>query len=699
MSGSSFFRCIKEEKVLKYREEKLMDGTTSIIELKGIGEKTGAAFAKLGVRNIDSLISMYPRYYLTYEDPIDISELQVGQRASVFVRISSEINIRYIRKMKIVTCLGKDHTGTMTFTWFNMPYLKKQLHRGEDYILTGTPVFKNGRLTMEHPEIFTQETYQAQKQTLQPVYPMTTGLTNKIVSKAVKQTESYIRTIPEYLPEQILSCYHPMDYSEAIWNIHFPESREQLIAAKKRLIFDEFFIFISAMKMLSQNEEGGEHGYRIPVCKEVKQLIEGLPYQLTGAQKRALKEMTEDLNSGKIMNRLVQGDVGSGKTILAVILLLMCAKAGYQGVLMAPTEVLANQHFETFEELLNPFGIKTVLLTGSTKQKEKKERYEQIKKHEADIIIGTHALIQDKVEYDQLALVITDEQHRFGVRQREKLSMKGEKPHVLVMSATPIPRTLAIILYGDLDVSIVDELPSNRLPIKNCVVNISYRPMAYRFMEKQVKEGRQVYVICPMVEESEAMEGENVIQYAKILEKNFSPSVRISYLHGKMKPAEKQKIMDDFSEGNIDILVSTTVVEVGVNVPNATVMMVENAERFGLAQLHQLRGRVGRGKHQSYCIFMTGSKKKETMERLEVLNKSNDGFYIANEDLKLRGPGDFFGVRQSGMMDFVLADIYTNADIMKQASDAVKQLEEDNFDFSQLKNSRLEKQISLAHKL
>ncbi len=676
-----------------------MDGSTSILELKGIGEKTASAFGRLGIRSIDSLITMYPRYYLTYEEPISIHELEAGQRASAAVRISSDINIRYIRRMKIVTCLGKDSTGTLTLTWYNMPYLKKQLHRGQDYIFTGTPVFKNGRMTMEHPEIFTEESYEAQQKTLQPVYPLTTGLTNKVISKAVKQTQDYIENIPEYLPKQILLKYHPMDYSEAIWNIHFPESKEKLIEAKKRLIFDEFFIFISAMHMISNEEEGKKSSYVIRECREAECLVKNLPYELTGAQKRALEEMKRDLASGKVMNRLVQGDVGSGKTILAVILLLMCAKAGFQGVLMAPTEVLASQHYETFHELLYPFGVHTALLTGSTKAKEKREIYEQIKKHQVDIVIGTHALIQDQVEYDKLALVITDEQHRFGVRQREKLSLKGKKPHVLVMSATPIPRTLAIILYGDLDVSLIDEVPANRLPIKNCVVNTSYRPTAYRFMEKQVNEGRQVYVICPMVEESEAMEGENVIQYAQMLRNNLSPSVRIGHLHGRMKSVEKQKIMDDFSAGNIDVLVSTTVIEVGVNVPNATVMMVENAERFGLAQLHQLRGRVGRGEHQSYCIFMTGSKKKETMQRLEVLNKSNDGFYIANEDLKLRGPGDFFGVRQSGMMDFVLADIYTNADIMKQAADAVKWLEDENFDFSTIKNSRLEKQISLAHNL
>ena len=675
-----------------------MDGMTNLIELKGIGEKTAAAFARMGVRNVDSLISMYPRYYLTYDDPVSVGDLEIGQRASVLLRIDSEVHIRYAKRMKIVTCLGKDGTGIVSLTWFNMPYLKKQLHRGRDYFFTGTPVFKNGRLCMEHPEISEPEDYKEKQETLQPVYPLTTGLTNKQVSKAVAQAKDYILKIPEYLPEQIMEKYRPMDYGQALWNIHFPESKNTLIQAKKRLIFDEFFVFISAMHMLSDDREE-KSSYPISDCPQAEKLIRSLPYELTGAQKRALAEMKHDLSSGKIMNRLVQGDVGSGKTILAVILLLMCAEAGYQGVLMAPTEVLANQHYETFQELLSPYGVRIVLLTGSTKAREKREIYEKMKSHQADIIIGTHALIQEKAEYDQLALVITDEQHRFGVRQRESLSLKGDKPHVLVMSATPIPRTLAIILYGDLDVSLIDEVPANRLPIKNCVVNTSYRPTAYRFIEKQVREGRQAYVICPMVEESEAMEGENVIQYAAMLRNHLPPSIRVECLHGRMKAKEKQQIMDDFADGKIQVLVSTTVVEVGVNVPNATVMMVENAERFGLAQLHQLRGRVGRGEHQSYCIFMTGSKKKETMKRLEVLNRSNDGFYIANEDLKLRGPGDFFGVRQSGMMDFILADVYNDADIMKQAADAVKELEEEGFDFSAIKNSRLEKQISLAHNL
>ena len=422
--------------------------------------------------------------------------------------------------------------------------------------------------------------------------------------------------------------------------------------------------------------EDKRSAYTMERAREVSGLKAKLPYALTGAQERALEEVYRDMESGLVMNRLIQGDVGSGKTIIAILALLQAAYNGYQGALMVPTEVLARQHLESMTALFEEQGISKVpvLVTGSMTAKEKRLAYEKIANHEADIIIGTHALIQEKVVYDNLALVITDEQHRFGVGQREMLSGKGNEPHVLVMSATPIPRTLAIIIYGDLDISVIDELPAGRQSIKNCVVDAGYRPKAYSFIQKQVEEGHQAYVICPMVEASEMIEAENVLDYAKTLRKELPPSIVVEHLHGKMKAKEKNAVMERFAAGEIHVLVSTTVIEVGVNVPNATVMMIENAERFGLAQLHQLRGRVGRGKAQSYCIMVNCSHDESTGERLDILNRSNDGFYIASEDLKLRGPGDIFGMRQSGDMEFKLADIFTDANILKRVSEEVNDL-------------------------
>ncbi len=676
-----------------------MQGADSIRSLKGIGEKSEKTFHLAGIDTIDDLVTWYPRYYLTYDEPVYIADAQPGVRIAVLGKITNQVAYRQFRGLKITSCNIRDHSGTMVLTWFNMPYLKSTLHMGDSRIFVGTPVIKNGRVVMEQPEIYTMEAYEKQRETLQPVYPLTRGLTNKMVAKAVSQTVSYMEHMDEYLPSSIVSKYGLMGYGQALKNVHFPVEKAQVAKARQRLMFDEFFIFLAAMRMVKERTGVIENHYEIKDTKESRHFEEHLPFTLTGAQARALAEMKSDLLRGEVMNRLVQGDVGSGKTILAMILLLMCATSGYQGALMAPTEVLAVQHYESFTKMLAPYGIHVELLTGSTTAKNKRDIYKRLKQHDIDIIIGTHALIQDKVEYDQLALVITDEQHRFGVRQREALSRKGYEPHVLVMSATPIPRTLALIMYGDLDISIIDELPADRLPIKNCVVNTGYRPNAYRFITKQVQMGRQAYVICPMVEESENVEAENVTEYTKILKNNLPPSIRVECLNGRMKAKDKNDIMERFGKGEIDVLVSTTVIEVGINVPNATVMMVENAERFGLAQLHQLRGRIGRGAHQSYCIFIAGKDNEETKKRLEILNKSNDGFFIANEDLKLRGPGDFFGIRQSGMMDFVLADIYDNADLLKMASDAMNDLETSGFSFTKLSNDRLKKQLELALQL
>ena len=650
---------------------------TPIHELKGIGEKTEKLFWKLGIRTVGDLIRYYPRAYDIYEEAVPISEAEEGRVQTVTGAIYGKVQVSGNRAMQVTSLYVKDLTGTLKVIWFRMPFLRTTLSRGGVITLRGMIVRRRDVLVMEHPEIFYPSgKYEEKRGTMQPVYPLTSGLSNNTVMKAVKQALESLPLEREPLPEHIRLKYHLAEYNYALRGIHFPEDKEVFCHARKRLVFDEFAAFIYSLRKLKEESGRSENRFRISPSGEVERFIKELPYELTGAQKRVWREIEADLKKNLSMSRLVQGDVGSGKTVIALLALLTVAYSGYQGALMAPTEVLAKQHYESITKLLEEHRIpfQTALLTGSMTAKEKREAYRRIQGGEAQIIIGTHALIQEKVAYQDLALVVTDEQHRFGVRQREIFAEKGEMPHVLVMSATPIPRTLAIILYGDLDISVIDELPSNRLPIKNCVVDTGYRPTAYRFIKNQIEEGRQCYIICPMVEESEHLEVENVTDYSAMLQEELGNKIVVGCLHGKMKQEQKDRIMEDFGEGKIDVLVSTTVIEVGINVPNATVMMVENAERFGLAQLHQLRGRVGRGKYQSYCIFMTGSKAKDTKERLDILNKSNDGFKIASEDLKQRGPGDLFGIRQSGLMNFRLGDVFQDAAVLQMASEAVSVL-------------------------
>ena len=653
-----------------------MEVYENIKVIKGIGEKTEKSFLKLGISTVQELLEHYPRGYEEFERPISIRSLSEGMTAAIEASLATTPKVKKVRNLQIINVEVKDSTSSIHLTWFNMPFLQKTLRIGTHYIFRGKVIRKNGALLIEQPGIYQEDSYYKLLKVLQPIYPLTEGITNAAISKAIKQALSEITFARDYIPKKIVKDCALLDRTKAIKEVHFPKDRESMMKARQRLVFDEFFLYSLALRKLKDKKAVLRSNYIMKEESDCKQLIERLPYALTNAQLRVWEEIKKDLRGDFIMNRLIQGDVGSGKTILAVLALLMAVKNGYQTCLMVPTEVLAKQHYKSLTELLEQQGISICLLVGSMTAKEKRETYAKIKAHEVDIVVGTHALIQEKVEYDRLGLVITDEQHRFGVKQREALMNKGGNPHVLVMSATPIPRTLAIILYGDLDISIVDELPALRLPIKNCVVDTNYRPSAYRFIEKQVAEGRQTYVICPMVEESEELEAENVIDYSERLKEALGPKVMIEYLHGKMKPKDKNDVMERYSNGEIQVLVSTTVVEVGVNVPNATVMMVENSERFGLAQLHQLRGRVGRGEHQSYCIFVCGSSSKEAWERLEILNKSNDGFFIAGEDLKLRGPGDIFGIRQSGDMDFKLGDIFTDVSILKAAAEAVKNLKD-----------------------
>ena len=653
-----------------------------ITELKGIGEKYAQLLGRLSVYTVEDLVGLYPRDYELYQEPAFISTLSPDYENNNVVIdgvVSKKIDVYHTGKLAVISTFINDENGDrIKCTWFNMPFLKSSLKLGMRYIFRGRFVIKNGIKILEQPQMYTRSQYSEIEGTMQPIYPLTKGLSNKTVANAVHQAfEKFDAGLEkEYIPGYVRQKNELAEHNYAVVNIHFPKSMEDYIQARKRLAFEEFFLFVLAVRSLRNSNERIPNGYIIQNDSRTDDFIEKLPFSLTNGQKSAWTEVKKNMSGKGLMSRLIQGDVGSGKTIIAVLALMNTAYAGYQAAMMVPTEVLAKQQYDSITKMFNNMGVElnVSLLVGSMTAAAKRKVYEDIENGRTDIVIGTHAVIQEKVIFKNLALVITDEQHRFGVNQRRDLSDKGNNPHILVMSATPIPRTLAIIVYGDLDISVIDELPAERLPIKNCVVDESYRPNAYKFIENQVHAGRQAYVICPMVEDSENIEAENVIDYAKKLSGELPDDIKVEYLHGKMKASQKNEIMEKFSKNEINVLVSTTVIEVGVNVPNATVMMVENAERFGLAQLHQLRGRVGRGGFQSYCIFVSGNKSKKTKDRLEILNKTNDGFKIAEEDLKLRGPGDFFGVRQSGDFDFGIADIYTDAKVLKSASEAAGEL-------------------------
>jgi ATP-dependent DNA helicase RecG len=585
------------------------------------------------------------------------------------------------------------------FTFFNMPFLSKLFKPGMVFVFRGTVQTKGPSFLMEQPKFYSPDEYHKISGMLMPRYSLTKGLTNQAIQKALKTIWKDYAFEEEWLPEDLLQEAAIPEAEPALYEIHFPQEEESALLARRRLVFEEFFTFLLQLRKNKDDAATIPNEWPMIETADTVRYVDALPFRLTKGQKQAWQEIRQDLEGPQCMNRLIQGDVGSGKTIVAFLALLMTVANGYQGALMAPTEVLAVQHFENVKKDVEKYGLafKPVLLVGSMTAKEKKLQYEKIASGEANLIIGTHALIQEKVTYHKLALVVTDEQHRFGVRQRETFAGKGLQPHVLVMSATPIPRTLAIILYGDLQISLIKDMPVGRLPIKNCVVNTHFRPKAYEFITNQISQGHQAYVICPQVEEGELDDAENVVDYAEKLRAALPPSVVVEYLHGKMKPADKNRIMEDFALKNIDVLVSTTVIEVGINVPNATVMMVENAERFVLAQLHQLRGRVGRGEAQSYCIFISTNESKETMKRLEILNASNDGFFIASEDLKLRGPGDLFGIRQSGEFAFKIGDVYADAELLKLTSEMVDDLIKKDPGLNHPEHARLKAHLSLGN--
>ncbi|MCR5195765.1 MAG: ATP-dependent DNA helicase RecG [Pseudobutyrivibrio sp.] len=654
-----------------------MELLSSVDSIKGIGEKTTKLLNKLGVYTIEDILLFFPRTYLVYPKPQLPDRDSVDSLVSITARIKTSPKAFKSRsRMDVLSATAYAEDVAVDLVWFNSNYIRASLEPGKIYIFYGRLTFDNGRYKMSQPVIFTPDKYQEVRKQIQPIYHLTKGLSNNLVLKSVKAAFENCK-LPEYrLPEDIENKNDFMSYRDAVYTYHFPENYDALLKARKRLAYEEMFFFILNSRLQEKESVSYENIFKITHHSETDEFRKHLQFDLTKDQDKVLADVISDLSGKFVTQRLIQGDVGSGKTIVAFLAMLDVVLSGYQAAIMAPTEVLAKQHFEGFQKWVKDAGldIPVVLFTGSMKASEKKAAQKTVDENKSCFIIGTHALISDGRNFDNLALVITDEQHRFGVQQRDKLSSKGEHPHIIVMSATPIPRTLAMILYGNMHVSMIKELPANRLPIKTCVIKEGMRNSAYKFVSDEIEKGHQVYIICPLVEASETTEAQNVMDYSKKLEKYFDGKYAIGVLHGKMKPAEKNKVMDDFANQNIQILVSTTVVEVGVNVPNSTVMMIENANRFGLAALHQLRGRVGRGSAQSYCVLMNSGKDDKDSDRLNIMLKSNDGFFIAREDLKLRGPGDMFGVRQSGEFSFKVADIYQDADELELASKDVDEL-------------------------
>lgn len=652
--------------------------TDSIYELKGVGEQVGAKLGKIGIYTLKDMVEHYPREYEDRRKITPIAECELDEPQNILAVVCSKPEVSKKGSKIIVNFRVKDETGSVFITFFGQAYMKNNFILGQQYLFYGKLKQKYGRVEMDSPE------YQVVKDSnslgtvakITPIYPTTHKLSQKVIRGLIqKSLDEILPAVKDNLPESIRIQYQLMDKKEALKQIHFPTDSEKFFEARKRLVFEELFLLQLSLYQLKADFAQKLMGISHKVTSELRAFMDTLPFELTGAQKRVMREIVQDMKSSYGMNRLVQGDVGSGKTIIAAIALFIAVKDGYQGALMAPTEVLVIQHYSFIKEIMAPFGIEVGLITGSTTAKQKRELLEGVKLGKIHILVGTHALIEDNVEIPNLGLVITDEQHRFGVRQRLKLTEKGTVPDVMVMTATPIPRTLALILYGDMDISIIDELPPGRQPIKTNAVDSAYHPRIYNFIAKHIAEGRQCYIICPMVEENEKVsELKNVTDYTEYLQTQVFPNIPIAALHGKMKPKEKNAIMEAFSKGETKILVSTTVVEVGVNVPNSTIILIENAERFGLAQLHQLRGRVGRGKHQSYCILVSDSKNKVTKKRLKIMEDSTDGFVIAETDLKLRGPGEFFGTKQHGLPEMKIANLYTDAKVLKEVQNCVKLL-------------------------
>ncbi len=647
----------------------------SIRYLKGIGEKRAELFQKLGISTVEDLLYHLPRGYEDRTDIRDVSDLAEGE--SVCVRVSLAGGIRSFRARtgaRVTQVQMSDGTGVMTVTWFNAPYVEKQLRSGDRWILFGKVGFRGRLPEMVNPVMEDASRAGGTTGKIMPVYPCTAGLNQRQIREAVQNGLAALNEpLPELLPEPVRKAYGLMGIEQAIQQVHMPQSFGDFEDARRRLAFEEFFLMQMGIALAGQGRKK-EKAPRFQDVKCIAEFAKALPFDLTNAQKRVINEICGDLLQEVPMNRLVQGDVGCGKTVVAAAVMFAAVKSGFQAAMMAPTEILAKQHYETLSRLFAPWNIRVVLLVGGQKAAERREHLSQIADGTAQIVVGTHALITGTVEFHRLGLAITDEQHRFGVRQRSALTEKGAAIHTLVMTATPIPRTLSLILYGDLDISLIDELPKGRKKIKTLAADEGKRAKVNQFLLSQIQEGRQVYVICPLIEESEVIEANAVEEYLKKLKEGVFQNHRVEALHGRMKPAEKDAIMQRFLQGETQVLVSTTVVEVGVDVPNASVMVIENAERFGLSQLHQLRGRVGRGQWQSYCILFCNSSGSFAQQRMEVMCKTDDGFKIAEKDLELRGPGEFLGTRQHGLPQMRIGDLMTDMQLLKEARGAATTL-------------------------
>ena len=668
-----------------------MDLRESVTSLKGVGPKKAEALKKLGISTMEDLVFFLPRSYEDRRNRADISDAAEDQNSVVTGEVKLVVNDRYRGGRKqMLRLLVEDGTGSMEVVFFNAKYLQHSFRTGRKYTFFGKVTRNFGKMQMIHPEFSDAD---GMEDGILPVYPLTKGISQREMRTWQKSLKRAYSMAEDILSSEAVERNRLCSLSYALENVHFPQEKQKLLEAKYRLIFDELLILQTGLFMARQNVTDGRNGIAFSPEADTGRYIESLPYPLTGAQQRCVEEIERDLESSTAMNRLVQGDVGCGKTVVAEIAMYKAVKSGYQAVLMAPTEILAAQHFDGISRAFEAHGIRTAFLTGSLKAAQKREVLEQIATGEAQVIIGTHAVIQPDVEFSRLGLVITDEQHRFGVRQRVKLREKGENPNVLVMTATPIPRTLSVILYGDLDVSIIDELPPGRQQTVTRCLKSEKRGECYDFVEQQLKKGRQAYVVTPLIEESETLDAKAAEQVAAELKKRFR-GYSVELIHGVMSQDEKDRIMESFSRGETDVLVATVVIEVGINVPNATVIVIENSERFGLAQLHQLRGRVGRGSHRSYCFLILDGGSEIAEKRGQIMEASSDGFFIAEEDLKLRGPGEIFGTRQHGLPDLAITDLSKHMKILEQAKEEAKAMLADDPALDAPEHSALRRRIT-----